>query len=51
MADLTTNITAIVGVVQQIIALFSVFPINILVAGMVAGVGFGFLRKTKKVAQ
>lgn len=50
MTEVATNFTSLIGIVEDILGLFTQFPINILVTGMVAGVAFGILRKTRKVA-
>ena len=44
-------VTELVNLVKSVAGLFSIFPINILIIGMLGGVAFGWFRKAKKVAR
>jgi len=51
MATLATDLTAVIGFCGDLLGLLGEFPLNILVVGLVAGVGFRILRGAKRVAR
>jgi hypothetical protein len=40
----------LVNVVKELMSLFTVYPLNIIVIGMLGGIGFKWLRKAKGAA-
>lgn len=41
----------IIGVAQNLLGLLTAFPLNVFVVASIAGIGFSFLRKAKRVAR
>lgn len=41
----------IIGVAQDLLGLLTNFPLNVFVVASIAGIGFSFLRKAKRVAR
>ncbi|MBQ2936880.1 MAG: hypothetical protein IJD96_11660 [Lachnospiraceae bacterium] len=50
MESLTTNAGTVIELVKQCMGIFTEFPMNILLAGSLVGVGFSIFRKAKKSA-
>jgi hypothetical protein len=50
MTTVTAGMGTMVTLSTSILGMLGQFPLNILCCGLVAGVAFGILRKTKKVA-
>ncbi len=44
-------INEIIGVAQSLLGLLTEFPLNVFVVASIAGIGFSFLRKAKRVAR
>lgn len=44
-------ITEIVNVAKELLGLLTEFPLNVFVVASIAGIGFSFLRKAKRVAR
>ncbi len=51
MESLTTNLTSLLGAVSSVMSLFTEFPMNLFLAGSVAGIAFGIFRKAKGSAR
>ena len=51
MQALSSDLTAVIGFCGDLLGLLSQFPLNILVVGLVAGVGFRIIRGAKRVAR
>jgi hypothetical protein len=51
MTELTTNLTAVVGLCTDLLGLLATFPLNILVVGLAGGVAFKLIRGAKRVAR
>jgi hypothetical protein len=50
LTDLATNTSAVVTMVTSLVALFTQFPINIMIVGSLAAMAFKIFRKAKKAA-
>lgn len=48
---LTTDVTTIVALVKSIMTLFSEFPLNLILASMVGGIGFSWFKKAKRAVR
>lgn len=48
---LTTNIASIIALVKSIMTLFGEFPLNLILASMLGGIGFTWFRKAKKAVK
>lgn len=46
-----TLISEIIGVAEDLLGLLTSFPLNVFVVASIAGIGFSFLRKAKRVAR
>lgn len=51
MADVATNAPLLIDLVSDVLGTLSLFPLNIMTAGMVIGIVFGIIRKTKKIVK
>ena len=47
----TSLVTALVNVIKELMSIFTVYPLNIIVIGMIGGIGFKWLRSAKKAAK
>lgn len=47
----TSLVNEIIGMCTSLLGLLSEFPLNVIVLGTVAGVGFKFIRGAKRVAR
>ena len=50
-STLLTDVTSIVDVVKAVMSLFSEFPLNIIIASMIGGIGFQWFTKAKHAAK
>lgn len=50
-STLTTDVASIVALVKSIMALFAEFPLNLILASMLGGIGFTWFRKAKKAVK
>lgn len=51
MESLTSDLSAVIGFCGDLLGLLAQFPLNILVVGLVASVGFRIIRGAKRVAR
>lgn len=51
MTDVATQATALITLAGDLLGLLAEFPLNIIVAGMIGGIAFKWVRGAKKVAR
>lgn len=51
LASIATDLTTVIGFCGDLLGLLTEFPLNILVVGLVASVGFRIIRGAKRVAR